>query len=196
MSWCLRDLTVESTKLYRQMFSVGATEPQARAFWEEILDTLISTSEKALRRRTEQPPVTSALSEHRRRRVDIHLDSFVEESKKRITLMYIEIKRADATRADFQTVEIQAQDACEAYLNSPESVTSEVYAMCVLGPLCRMFRYIKDSDFDWEPLWGNNEEYDRTQYIDVAEERSKEIWNTLNAIVRSHSAGLANKEYL
>ena len=196
MSWCLRDLTVESTKLYRQMFAVGATEPQARAFWEEILDTLISTSEKALRRRTEQAPVTSALSEHRRRRVDIHLDSFVEESKKRITLMYIEIKRADATRADFQTVEIQAQDACEAYLNSPESATSEVYAMCVLGPLCRMFRYIKDSDFDWEPLWGNNEEYDRTQYIDVADEKSRQIWDTLTAIIRANSAGLANKEYL
>ena len=196
MAWCLRDLTNESRNLYLQMFSPGATEPQARAFWEEVLDALISASEKALRRRTEQPPVTSTLSEHRRRRVDIHLDSFVDESKKRITLIYIEVKRADAKQADFQTVEMQAQDACEAYLNSPESLTSEVYAMCVVGPLCRLFRYIKDSDFDWEPLWGKNEEYDRTQYIDVADGQSRQIWDTLNAIIRSHSAGLASKSYL
>ncbi|KAK1046372.1 hypothetical protein LTR74_017969, partial [Friedmanniomyces endolithicus] len=98
-----------------------------------------------------------------------------------MTLMYIEVKRADATQTDFQTVELQAQDACEAYLNAGRRMTDEVYAMCVVGPLCRMFRYVKDSDFGWKAQWGNNAEYDRTQHIDVATTQSLRIWETLGA---------------
>ncbi|KXS93337.1 hypothetical protein AC579_2863 [Pseudocercospora musae] len=194
--WCLKDITQAAEQLYSQMFKPGAREPQARAFWEEVLDALIDSSHLALRRRAEQAPTTDALSEHRRRRVDLVLDAFINDGGARVTVIFTEMKKASGTRDDLITVEKQAYDACKAYISSDECPVSVVYGMCVLGPQCRIFRYTNEEAMTWTPMWGTPTNYDSAQYINAADPRSLLIWRTLNSILQSPHVPLAGKEFL
>lgn len=192
--WRLCDLNEITRQLWSNMFKPGSREPQARAFWGEVLDVLIENCAPALRRRSEQPPLDDALSDSRRKRGDIRLDAFISNNRQRISVIYVEVKTANAQKKDVQIVEQQARDACTTYINDRDCPTSEVYGMCVLGGDCRIFKCTKLS---WTSMWRGNNPYDQNAYIDVSDPtNSRQIWDTLTSIISSYPMDLAGKEIL
>ncbi|KAF2158349.1 hypothetical protein M409DRAFT_61737 [Zasmidium cellare ATCC 36951] len=199
--WTLHTITEAATDAYTAMMQPRAGENLVRDFVDEVIDAFIEQSPYALRRKAEQPPDLNVFSEHRKKRVDIILNSFINQNKTRFVLIFTELKKPpvrgrNPETTDIVTVEQQAYDACKAYIDSPDCPVSLVFAWCVVGPLSRMFKYAPDTANTWESLWGTQKAYDFTQYIDAARPESIRIFNTFNAILSSHPVELAKKAYL
>ena len=145
----------------------------------------------------QSPPVTDPKSDQRLRRIDVVLKSYMAPSRKRFPVLFHEAKRAEGGAPDYREVEMQAQGACEEYLNSREAVSTVVFAMCCVGTRCRMFRYIKEHGFDWSPMWGNKKEFDATQYFDAMDPfGSPYIWRALISMPELLGIPLERKAYL
>lgn len=184
-------------ELYEDANAENALEWASGSFWNACLQAWAMTRNVAIMIDREAPPDEDPGSEYRLKRVDVVGKAFANQSKRRLTFLFCELKSAGATPRKLQEVEIQAQRACEAYLNAPNRINDVVFAMCCVGTSCRAFKYIKDEDFDWKPMWGSNSEADATLYFDAGDPlRSIYIWQALNSMLNTIGVPLADESYL
>ena len=194
-NWAVVDARNDLITLYNETNAEGAMEWQAIKFWHAFLEAWKDHSGKAITITDQSPPDQDPNSEYRLRRIDVIVDGYTNQEKKRFTILIVEVKGAHVNRSEYRTVEDQAQGACEAYLNAPGNMTTMIYAMCAVGTHCRMFRYT--GNFDWEPMWGEDTEYDRGEYIDAADRtKGSLVWRALNVMLQQPPTELADKAYL
>ncbi|KAK3669461.1 hypothetical protein LTR78_010647 [Recurvomyces mirabilis] len=195
-TWTLLDLRKDLKELYQLANAEDAQEADSIRFVGAVLDAWISCTGKALVRTAEQPPTTEDHGEHRRRRVDIVVDGFDETNERRVRVLFVEAKGANARSNKYQEVENQAQNACEAHLSQLGRHHVLVYAVCVVGTAFRVFSYFTGREETWRPLFGGPEEYDHTQYVDASSTTSINIWHALMYIVHNPPKLLADMSYL
>ena len=123
-------------------------------------------------------------SEYARTWQDIYMYSYTRADKQRFPLIVTEAKLAEGGKADYVEVELQAQRACEAYLDSTERVVDKIAALTAVGPTFRGWIYTRDKP-RWTPAWGSPTEYDPTLYIDAASPYSWFIYNFIKTVVTS-----------
>lgn len=194
-NWAVVEARNDLPTLYNKANAESAMEWQAIAFWHAFLEAWRDHSGKAITITDQSPPDEDPNSEYRLRRIDVIVDGYALKGKKRFTILIIEVKGAHVNRSEYQRVEIQARGACEAYFNAPGTETTMIYAMCAVGTRCRMFRYT--ADLDWEPMWGDDTEFDSTQYIDAADKtKGLLVWRALSGMLQHPPTDLADKTYL
>ena len=144
--WTLLDLRQDLRILYDDANATGAQEWPSVDFVVSVLEAYRDLPDQphALTIRQEHPPVKDRHSEYARTRQDIYMYSYRRADKQRFPLIVTEAKLAEGGKADYVEVELQAQRACEAYLNSKERVGDKIAALTAVGPTFRAWTYTRD----------------------------------------------------
>jgi len=145
-------------RLYQLAQANSTDEHESQSFWSYYLSKVIFV-EKVFY----VDPGKPASSSDPLRRVDLVVKYFEAETYIPRVLIFHEAKKHAASGHHMRDVEGQAHEACATYCGSTR--LTHVYAMTTLETTARLWNIEKDSGL--APLFGSQQNIDRSSYIDV-----------------------------
>ena len=122
--------------LYRRASRSDGLEHETIRFWHHLLSKVYFRAEYFVVSH-ENPP--SSAPEERLRRVDFSIGRINIVTDELAVIAFVEGKRTKAGEGDYEEVEAQCYQACEAHLKHYEDCR-HVYGICVVGTEARVFR--------------------------------------------------------
>jgi hypothetical protein len=125
--------------LYRRACRSEGLEHETITFWDHLLSKIYFAAEYFVI--TNQNPPSSSESD-RLRRVDFSIGKINISTDEFAVIAFVEGKRTKAGAEDYEVVEAQCHQACEAHLMHFKKCL-EVYAICVVGPEAQVFHHVR-----------------------------------------------------